>query len=69
MKALLDAELLKMRSTRATALLVIATHGLVVLTVAHDRAGRAGGEPADLPRTTLTSWRSSWEAGSASPWC
>ena len=34
MKALLDAELLKLRSTRATALLVLATLGLVVLTVA-----------------------------------
>lgn len=34
MKALLDAELLKMRSTRATALLVLATLVLAVLTVA-----------------------------------
>ena len=34
MKALLDAELLKMRSTRATTLLVLATLGLAVLTVA-----------------------------------
>ncbi len=34
MKALLDAELLKLRSTRATALLVLATLVLVVLTVA-----------------------------------
>lgn len=34
MKALLDAELLKMRSTRATPLLVLATLGLAVLTVA-----------------------------------
>lgn len=34
MRALLDAELLKMRSTRATALLVLATLGLAVLTVA-----------------------------------
>jgi len=33
-KALLDAELLKMRSTRATALLVLATLVLAVLTVA-----------------------------------
>jgi ABC-2 type transport system permease protein len=33
-KALLDAELLKMRSTRATALLVLATLALAVLTVA-----------------------------------
>ena len=34
MKALLDAELLKLRSTRATALLVLATLVLVVLTIA-----------------------------------
>ena len=34
MKALLAAELLKLRSTRATSLLVLATLGLVVLTVA-----------------------------------
>ena len=34
MKALLVAELLKLRSTRATALLVIAAQGIVVLTVA-----------------------------------
>lgn len=34
MKALLEAELLKMRSTRATALMVLATLGLAVLTVA-----------------------------------
>lgn len=34
MKALLAAELLKLRSTRATFLLVLATQGLVVLTVA-----------------------------------
>ncbi|CUR57989.1 conserved membrane hypothetical protein [metagenome] len=34
MKALLGAELLKLRSTRATSLLVLATLGLVVLTVA-----------------------------------
>jgi hypothetical protein len=33
-KALLDAELLKMRSTRATALLVLATLVLAVLTIA-----------------------------------
>ena len=45
MKALLDAELLKLRSTRATPLMVLATLGLAVLTVAHDGAGRAGGEP------------------------
>ena len=46
MKALLHAELLKLRSTRTTAGLLLATLGLVALTVAAEVPNAGGGETA-----------------------
>ena len=69
MKALLQAELLKLRSTRTTAGLLLATLGLVALTVAsacpegRSRGGRRS------PWTTRAFWPTWWGPVSAFPKC
>ena len=67
-KALLHAELLKLRSTRATALLLLATLGLAVLTVATS-VPEVRKRTLRSPSTTLASWPTSWGPVSAFPWC
>jgi hypothetical protein len=68
MKALLDAELLKMRSTRATALLVLATLLLAALTVATSVPGVME-ENAWISLDDPTSWPTWWGTVSAPPRC